>query len=96
MTKTRIYKDGESREVYPVDVREWCGEGWSTAPSNLPQTNTEPQILSTPENVSEPGLYELSGLDEILEPEILEPEILEPENIESPVIVTEKKSKKKK
>jgi hypothetical protein len=86
MTKTRIYKDGESREVYPVDVREWCGAGWSTTPPNLPQTNTEPQILSTPENVSEPGLYELSGLDEILEPE----------KVESPIIVTEKKSKKKK
>ena len=86
MTKTRIYKGDESREVYPVDVREWCGAGWSTAPSNLPQTTSEPQILTTPENVSEPGLYELSGLKEILEPE----------NIEPPVIVTQKKSKKKK
>lgn len=48
-----IYKNGQSREIYNVDLDGWLNLGWSENPFNDQSIGTEGQAESTP-NTDEP------------------------------------------
>lgn len=46
--KTKIYKDGEDKEVWTVDLAAWLEDGWLTTPASTSKSETKKTTTRKP------------------------------------------------